>query len=269
MISRTLFITGAIALLCSQAANAHFQMLQVDEYIHSKGGKITLSMPFSHPSHGGPVMEMSEPESFTVTHKGKTKDLTSELTSLSWKGVIGTETGYKAETKLRGIGDYVFNLTPAPYLEVSEDSYIQQFTKTIINVGGLPTDWDTPSNGVAEIVPDAQPYAVYAGGLFTGVVMANGKPKAGIDVEVEFLNHPINESGDGFEDNAFIEYPHENLNIITLKTDDNGRFFFGVPHAGYWGVAALGVGDKKVYKSKSLSQDAVLWIQAHELKKLR
>jgi len=244
-------------------------MLQVDEYMHSKGGKITLNMPFTHPSHGGPMMEVTAPESLTVVHKGKSKDLTDELFPLNWKGVDSVASSFHAYTKLRGLGDYIFNLVPAPYLEASEDIYIQQFTKTIVNVGGLPTDWDKPTNAVAEIVPDQQPYSVYAGGLFSGVVMANGEAKAGVTVEVEFLNHAINETKDGFVKEAFVEYPRENLNIVTLKTDENGRFFFGVPHAGYWGFAALGAGAETEYKGKELSQDAVLWIQAHQLKKLR
>jgi cobalt/nickel transport protein len=244
-------------------------MLQVDDYIRSKGGNITLNMPFSHPSHGGPVMNMEKPESLTVTHKGKTKDLTTELSALEWQGTSDKATAYKAKTKLRGIGDYVFNLAPAPYLEVSEDIYIQQFTKTILNVGGFPSGWDEPSNTAAEIIPDIQPYAVYAGGLFSGVVLANGKPKPGVEVEVEYLNHAVNEAGDGFEADAFVEYPHESLSIITVKTDENGRFFFGIPHAGYWGFAALGAGEKTKHNGKFLSQDAVLWVQAHQLKKLR
>ena len=73
----------------------------------------------------------------------------------------------------------------------------------------------------------------------------------------------------GFEPDPLIEYPKENLNITTVRTDNNGRFFFGVPHEGYWGFAALGVGDKTKYLGKDLSQDAVLWIQAHQLKRLR
>jgi len=269
VISRPILTLSAIVLLCCQTASAHFQMLQVDDYIRSKGGKITLNMPFSHPSLGGPVMDMLPPESLTVTHKGKTTDLTSKISELNWVGTSNTAVAYQADTKLRGIGDYVFNLAPAPYLEQSENSYIQQFTKTIINVGGFPSDWDSVSNTAAEIVPDTKPYSVYAGGLFTGVVMANGQPKADVEVEVEYLNHAVNTLGNGFESDAFVEYPHESLNIVTIKTDKNGRFFFGIPHAGYWGFAALGVGDKKEYKDKALSQDAVLWVQAHQLKKLR
>lgn len=269
MLLRHLFIGSMMTLLSAQYASAHFQMLQVDEYMRDKGGAITLSMPFTHPSHGGPMMPMGQPLALTLHHKDKQTDLTDKIMPLEWQGAENKAQGYQAKAKLRGLGDYLFTLTPAPYLEESEDAYIQQFTKTIVNVGGLPTGWDQSLLLEAEIVPDQKPYAVYAGGLFSAVVMAKGKPKAGIEVEVEFLNHPVNAEKNGFEALPLYEYPRENLNIMTVRTDSNGRFFFGVPHAGYWGFAALGVGDEVTYKGKDLSQDAVLWIQAHQLKSLR
>ena len=258
-----------IILMLSCSSQAHFQMLQTDQYLRDKGGKITLSMPFTHPSHGGPMMEMDEPYSLVMHHKGKQTDLTDGATELSWQGVENQAKAYQSLAKLRGLGDYIFVLTPAPYLEESEDTYIQQITKTIVNVGGLPTGWDESLLLEAEIVPDQTPYGVYAGGLFSGVVMAKGKPQAGVEVEVEFLNHPVNEDKDGFESDPLIEYPRENINIMTIRTDKNGRFYFGVPHEGFWGFAALGVGEKVKYMGKDLSQDAVLWIQAHQLKRLR
>lgn len=266
---RPLFSGLTLGLLISQSASAHFQMLHIDDYMRSKGGKVTLKMPFTHPSHGGPMMEMGTPLSLKMTHKGKTTDLTQSVAALDWQGTENHAKAYQAPAKLRGLGDYVFSLTPEPYLETSEDAYIQQFTKTIVNVGGLPTGWNEPLNIAAEIVPDQRPYAVYAGGLFSAVVMANGKPVPNAEVEVEFLNYDVNDSGDGFDAAPYVEYPVENINILTLVTDNDGRFFFGVPHAGYWGFAALSVGAATEYKGKDLSQDAVLWIQAHQLKKLR
>ena len=256
-------------LLASQSVSAHFQMLQADQYMRAKGGSITLSMPFTHPSQGGPMMTMGEPLSLIMHHKDKQTDLTDLATKIQWKGVGSSSLAYQSEAKLRGLGDYIFTLTPAPYLEESEDSYIQQFTKTIVNVGGLPTGWDRSLLLEAEIVPDQKPYGVYAGGLFSAVVMAKGRPRAGIEIEVEFLNHPVNAAKNGFEELPFVEYPRENLNIQTVRTDKNGRFFFGIPHEGYWGFAALGVGETTRYMGKDLSQDAVLWIQAHQLKRLR
>jgi len=256
-------------MLASQSASAHFQMLHIDDYMRAKGGNITLKMPFTHPSHGGPMMDMGKPVSLSVHHKGKQTDLTDKVTPLTWQGTENQSAAYQAQTKLRGLGDYVFSLTPEPYLETSEDTYIQQFTKTIVNVGGLPTTWNEPLGLTAEIVPDQRPYAVYAGGLFSAVVLAEGKPVSGAEVEVEFLNYDVNETGDGFGELPYVEYPADNLNIMTVVTDDNGRFFFGVPHEGYWGFAALGVGANTEHNGKDLSQDAVLWIQAHQLKKLR
>ena len=264
------FIIGlGLVLLTGQNASAHFQMLHIDQFMRDKGGEVTVSMPFTHPSHGGPMMNMDEPFSLTMRHKGKTTDLNDNATKIEWQGVGNKATAYSAKAKLRGLGDYIFAFTPAPYLEESEDAYIQQFTKTVVNVGGLPTGWNESLLLDAEIVPDQQPYGVYAGGLFSGVVLAQGKPLAGIEVEVEFLNHEINETNDGFKPEPFVEYPRDNLNIMTIRTDKDGRFFFGIPHEGYWGFAALSVGKKVSYKGRDLSQDAVLWVQAHKLKWLR
>lgn len=262
-------LAGLTLALTSYTASAHFQMLHIDDYMRTKGGNITLKMPFTHPSHGGPMMDMGQPISLDVTHKGKKTNLTDKITALNWQGTDNAAAAFQAEAKLRGMGDYIFSMVPEPYLETSENTYIQQFTKTIVNVGGLPAGWNEPLNLPAEIVPDQRPYAVYAGGLFSAVVLADGKPASGIEVEVEFLNYDVNEAGDGFGKDPYVEYPAENLNIVTLVTDANGRFFFGVPHAGYWGFAALSVGAETEYKGKDLSQDAVLWIQAHQLKKLR
>ena len=192
MLIRHFLIGLAPTFLFAHNALAHFQMLQIDQYMRDKGGEVTLSMPFTHPSNGGPMMAMNEPLSLIMHHKGKQTDLTDRSTQLLWQGVSNQAPAYQSRAKLRGLGDYTFALTPAPYLEESEDAYIQQFTKTIVNVGGLPTGWDESLLLDAEIVPDQQPYGVYAGGLFSGVVMAKGKPKAGYDVEVEFLNHPVN-----------------------------------------------------------------------------
>ena len=45
-----------------------------------------------------------------------------------------------------------------------------------------------------------------------------------------------------------------------------GEFSYGIPKAGWWGFCALGVGPATEFKGKELSQDAVIWIQAGEMK---
>lgn len=95
----------ALGMLASPSALAHFQLLQIDDYMRNRGGTVTVNMPFTHPSHGGPMMDMHVPESFSVTHRGKTTDLTKTLTSLTWHGLKSNAVAYQAEAKLRGLGD--------------------------------------------------------------------------------------------------------------------------------------------------------------------
>lgn len=266
------FLLAASVLIATQQVSAHFQMIQADDYLRDKGGKVTLSMPFTHPSHGSPMMAMDKkPLSFTLHHHDQEAELTDQLQKISWSEPDGgnSVSAWQAETKLRKLGDYVFSLEPAPYYEKSEDKYIQQYTKVIYNVGGLPTSWDQPTGAKYEIIPDLAPYAVYAGGLFSGVVLVDGKPYPDAEIEVEYLNHALKTDNSGFEPAAFIEYPNEHMNILTIKSDANGRFFFVPPVPGYWGFAALDLDDEAEYEGKELSQDAVLWIQAHELKRVQ
>jgi cobalt/nickel transport protein len=51
-----------------------------------------------------------------------------------------------------------------------------------------------------------------------------------------------------------------------IKANKDGEFTFGIPKAGWWGFAALGVGPDSEYKGKELSQDAVIWVQAKDMK---
>ncbi len=89
----------------------------------------------------------------------------------------------------RSLGDYTFVLKPAPYYEEQEDKYIQQITKTVVNIGGLPGAWDEPLGLPVEIVPLDKPYANWVGGVFRAVVLSGGEPVPHAEVEVEFLNH--------------------------------------------------------------------------------
>ena len=152
------------------------------------------------------------------------------------------------------------------YLEKEEDTYIQQFTKTIVNVGGLPTDWNEEVGLPAEIVPLAKPYAIYEGGTFTGVVKSEGKPVPFAEIEVEYVNYQPNVKANAFSKQPTISPPADAFITMTIFADANGTFTFGIPKAGHWGFAALGVGPKKEHNGKELSQDAVIWVQAHAIK---
>ena len=152
---------------------------------------------------------------------------------------------------------------PAPYLEKSEDKYIQQITKSFVNVGGTPSGWDKPLGLATEIVPLNKPTSIMAGSTFTGRLLSEGKPVAGAEIEVEYMAaEPDMAARKAGKPKAS---PPPGGAVVAV-TDANGMFTFGIPKPGFWGFAALGSGPAKQHDGKVLSQDAVLWVRANELK---
>jgi cobalt/nickel transport protein len=190
-----------------------------------------------------------------------------EFTSLDNKG-IGFETEYRA----RGMGDFVFFCDPGPYYEASEDAYIQQVTKVVINKGGLMTCCfeDVPGLPV-QIKPLVRPYALWTGNVFRGVVQKweNGEyvPVPFAEIEVEFANYDIDMENNAFEKEAKATAPNDAVEVQTILANKDGEFSYAVPKAGWWGFAALGAGGDLQYEGKELSLDAVIWCYAYDMKR--
>ncbi len=253
----------ALALaLVSAPALAHFQLVYTPDSNLETAGEIPMKLLFWHPMDNGHVMDMAEPQQFFVRFRGERTDLKPSLSPVSFVGLENEGQAFSAATEVRRAGDYTFAVVPQPYYEESEDIFIQQITKNIVNRGGLPVDWMEPVGLPAEIVPLNKPYGVIAGSTFSGIVLADGEPVAGAEIEIEYLaaepdletNRPASEAAAGVPGGA-----------IVAITKADGSFTFGIPKAGHWGFAALGVGPTKEHAGKELSQDAVLWVYAHEL----
>ncbi|MDQ0654915.1 metal ABC transporter solute-binding protein, Zn/Mn family [Pseudomonas cedrina] len=78
-------------------------------------------------------------------------------------------------------------------------------------------------------------------------------------------NLPIIQAGD----HIFVLEPEpylENEEGVYIQQFTKLVVTIGLPRAGWWGIAALNIGSTKTYKGKPLSQDAVLWIQARDMK---
>ncbi len=250
----------------SSSAFAHFQMVYTPESALEKGQEINLKIVFTHPFEAGHTMDMGKPEGFIVLHKEKVSDLANTLKPITWTSLTNSGKAYETSYKLRGMGDWVFGFSPAPYYEANEDAYIQQFTKTVINVAGAPTDWESDLGLPAEITPLDKPYGLWTGNVFRGIVKCKGKPVPFAEIEVEFLNHKPEMKANKFAKAAAAEAPQDAFVTQTIKANEKGEFAYGIPKAGWWGFAALGVGPKDSYKGKELSQDAIIWVQAHNMK---
>ena len=259
------FLSGAVlasALVFASSANAHFQLVYTPQVNLEKAGEVPFKLIFWHPFENGHVMDMGTPEAFYALHKGKVIDLMDTLKPIRFKGAGNEADAFEGALKVKRGGDYTLVLQPAPYLEPSEDIYIQQITKSYLNKGGIPSDWNEPAGLKTEILPLNKPTNIVAGSTFTGRVLSEGKPVAGAEIEIEFMAaEPDMESNSAGKSTA---EPTPGGSLVAIS-DDNGYFTYGIPKAGFWGFAALGVGPDKEFEGKDLSQDAVIWVKAYDL----
>jgi cobalt/nickel transport protein len=274
-------IHGPAALLClalatvaSSVANAHFQLLYTPQAALREAAALPFALVFSHPFDNGFTMDMGRPEAFyVVTQRGenepKTTDLMQYLEPIQWSGGDSKAAAFVANpprSVTRSLGDYTFVLKPAPYYEAGEDKYIQQITKTVVNIGGLPGAWDEPLGLPVEIVPLDKPYANWVGGVFRAVVLADGKPVPHAEVEVEFLNHEPQIGERRFAPTPKVTAPQDSFKTLSIRADAAGQIIIGLPKGGWWGLCALNLDDGAKHEGKELSVDAVLWIKATDMK---
>lgn len=260
---KTCLLATALAAFLPAAASAHFVLNYTEDAMIEAPGDVPLGVIFWHPFENGHVMDMEQPQEFYMIHNGEKTDLSDRLSPATFKGALNEASAYRASVPVKRSGDYVVVTVPAPYYEESEDIFIQQITKTVLNRNTLPTDWDKPVGLPTEILPLNKPYNVIVGSTFSGQVLADGKPVADAEVEIEFMAAEPNLETFSTSDPTAKPMPGGTLVAIT---DQNGVFTFGIPKVGYWGFAALGSGPVTEHDGKDLSQDAVLWIHAHDLK---
>jgi len=269
-------------LLCTAAVFtasvlfAHFQMVYtptsvIDEEVKS----VPFKLVFTHPFESGHTMDIGKNEkgevkgmkNFFITHKEKTIDAVDQLKEINFSTNENSGKGYDfmldKDTSFRGGGDWVLVAVPHPYYEGSEDIYIQQITKVMVNKGDLATDWQNRvADGYPEILPLVKPYDVWVGGIFRGIVVdKKGNPVPNAEIEVEYVNYDFDMGANKLGGN-----PKTDRGAAVILADDNGVFSFVPTAEGYWGFAALGAGGELEHEGKELSMDAVLWIEASAVK---
>ena len=249
------FIAFCLLLLVTGNALAHFGMVipSQSNVMESREAKVALSLKFWHPFENS-GMNLEKPASFQVFFDGKAESL---LTGLQEKKERGFVT-WQGEYTIKRPGLYAFIMEPRPYFEKEEDCFIVHITKTYVSAFGGGEDWDKPLGLKAEIVPLTDPNALYAGNVFQGRVLQNGKPVPGATVEVEWY------PGEGRKGEA----AYENMLTHTVKADDSGIFTFAAPRAGWWGFAALLEDEAKIThegSEKNVEVGAVVWVNFYPL----
>ncbi len=263
------FLTGSAIFICAigpaASGQAHFAaLIPADDIISQGDGKqLKLAVKFIHPLDRH-YMEMARPVQFGVLQNGRKTDLLATLSEGKGKAPEQDRdfTTWRTTYQVKRPGDYTFYLEPAPYWEPAEDLFIVHYTKVCVNALGLEEGWDQPVDLETEIIPLTRPYGLWSNNLFTGRVMVKGKPAAGAEVEVEYLNEsPGNPS--------LVKAPSDPYVTQVVKADADGVFSYAMPRAGWWGFAALSEADWKLRKDgleKGVEIGAVYWVHTTDMK---
>jgi cobalt/nickel transport protein len=246
-------VAAALVLVTSGSALAHFGMLIPSKATVSQGDSKTLNLQlsFSHPMEMV-GMEMVKPKAFGVMAGDSKEDLLAALKP----AMVMDKGAWTASYPLKKPGVYTFHMEPDPYWEPAEDSFIVHYTKVVVPAFGDEEGWDKEVGHKIEIVPLTRPFGLYAGNVFQGIVMLDGKKMPYAEVEIEFYNQ---------EKKA--EAPTEYVVTQVVKSDRNGVFTYAAPKAGWWGFAALTTADfklKKDGKDKAVEIGGVIWVYFHD-----
>lgn len=245
-----------LSLLGVAPAGAHFQELipSVDILTAESGNEVELSLTFTHPMEGGPVMAMGQPIRFGVIGPAGEADLRSTLAPRSIDGARAFSASYRVERP----GDHVFFVEPAPYWEPAEGVMIVHYTKVVVDAFGGGGRWDREVGFPVEITPLARPYGLWTGNQFRGIVEQDGKPVAFAEVEVEWRN------------DGTLTPPADAFVTQVVKTDASGVFSYVMPRAGWWGFAALLESETTMKnpdgKDVPVEAGALIWVHTRDMR---
>ena len=248
--TRICLVAGLFLSILAGNAFAHFGMvIPSDTMVRQNENRvINITFSFSHPFEGE-GMELVEPNRCDVVINAKKKDL---LSSLEETKVMGHK-AWTVNYKINRPGVYAFYMEPKAYWEPAEDCYIIHYAKTIVAAFGDEEGWDEQVGLKTEIIPLTRPFGLYAGNVFQGIVMLDGKPVPYAEVEVEYYNK-----------DGKAKAPTDYMVTQVTKADKNGVFTYATPVAGWWGFAALNSANYKLKyngQDKDVELGAVLWVK--------
>lgn len=247
---RTVTLLFALALGAALPAMAHFGMAipSASTVEKAEDGSLRVEISFGHPM-AGVGMHMARPRSVKLFRDGQAEDLAPALEAAR----VMDHDAWRLNYEIKRPGVYAFAVEPEPYWEAAEDIFIVHHTKTYVAAFGADGGWDEPLGLKTEIVPLTRPFGNYAGNVFRGRVLKDGRPVAHAEVEVEHYNR----EGRRVAPNGY-------FTTQTVKADADGVFAYGVPFAGWWGFAALGEADDTIERdgrARTVELGAVLWAE--------
>lgn len=124
-------------------------------------------------------------------------------------------------------GLYQFIIETRPWWNEDAQRYDQHYVKSFLPVYGVETGWEYPAGLPVEIVPLSRPFGLSNPCLFSGRVLAHGKPRAGTLVRAQRIN---------LENCPVPSRWHED---ITVRTNERGEFALTLNRPGWWCCTAI------------------------------
>lgn len=245
------FLSCLFMILVPSLSFAHFGSIILKNNVLSQDKRNTKAIfAFLHPFEQK-GMDLDVPTDVKIVNltQGDTYNIKN---SLKPKKILGHK-GYMADISIKMPGVYCIYMIPKPYWEPAEDKFIKHITKTYLAAFGEEEGWNKPIGLEVEIVPLTRPFGLYAGNVFQGKVIKNGKPVSNAEVEVEYFNK-------GSKVHAQNEY----MVTQVILTDDNGVFTYAPPAPGWWGFSALTEADYKIKhngQEKDVEVGGVIWVK--------
>ena len=134
---------------------------------------VEMQISFSHPMEVV-GMDMAKPKAYGVVAGSAKEDLLGTLKPIQVMGKAAWSSPYT----IKKPGVYIFHMEPEPYWEPAEDCFIVHYTKVVVPAFGDEEGWDKEVGHKIEIVPLTRPFGLYAGNVFQGIVMLDGKQDA-------------------------------------------------------------------------------------------
>lgn len=245
----------ALLLIAPAISSAHFLELipQPALITEQTDRSINLDIQFTHPMASGPRMDMGMPVRFGVMTRGEQRNLLDSLTTEQDNG----NRHYASDYAVKHPGDHVFFIEPEPYWESSEEIMIIHYTKVIVSAYGGGGNWDQLVGMPVEIKPMTQPYGLWSGNLFRGVVLKDGEPAPGVTIEVEWRN------------DGSVAIPSAEFVTQTIRADQHGVFSYAMPREGWWGFAALPSADKLMKnpdgETVKVEEGGLIWVYVQNM----
>lgn len=124
-------------------------------------------------------------------------------------------------------GLYQFIIETRPWWNEEAQRYDQHYVKSFLPVYGVETGWEYPAGLPVEIVPLSRPFGLSNPCLFSGRVLAHGKPRAGALVRAQRIN---------LENCPAPSRWHED---VTVRANERGEFALTLNRPGWWCCTAI------------------------------